>query len=360
MNSHLFWTTDRHAAGNGCPKRRAFTLIELLVVLLVLGVLIALLIPAVQAAREAARRANCMNNLRQIGLAIHSYESTHDCFPLGRMYMYDPRYSRPDLPFGGPLNDKSYLVALLPFVDEKPLYDAVNQSLTIFGVENSTIFSARPNLFACPSDSLARETREGFPDEKIWTFPGNPKARRVPVSLTSYAGFYGSYLGQGSFVFEPSNPDSADADGCINDLAPLRFADVSDGLSQTMIVGERAVTPLRRLDALAPALDSIQLGWWFSGDFNDTLITTVYPPNSYKKTEPSANASHAWPNSASGFHPGGVNVLFADGSVRFIRETINVAHLAPELGLVPKANTGSVWQSLSTRSGGEVVGTDAY
>ena len=114
-------------------RGRGFTLIEVLVVLGVIALVVALVLPAVQAAWESARRALCGNNLRQIGLGILHYEATFGCLPPGRFQAYDPRYAGTNPPCTSPLVDKSYQVFILPFVEQSPLHNAINQNLAIAG-----------------------------------------------------------------------------------------------------------------------------------------------------------------------------------------------------------------------------------
>src|SRR3954447_20338787 len=136
-------------------SRRGFTLIELLVVIAIIAVLIALLLPAVQAAREAARRAQCVNNLKQIGLAIHNYHSTHDCFPSGGLAVWDATAKA----LAGNAQDFSAHVRLLGAMENQALFNAANFSYSCFNTDtygctaNSTVTVARLAVFLCPSDT---------------------------------------------------------------------------------------------------------------------------------------------------------------------------------------------------------------
>lgn len=154
------------------------------------------------------------------------------------------------------------------------------------------------------------------------------------------------------------NPDDvARANGTINDLSPLTFESITDGLSHTLIVSERKVSLLREANDPDEPHAEERYGWWFLGDIGETLMIATEPPNYYKKT-PSSNLA-AWFSSASSAHPGGVNALMADGSVRFIKETIDSTPLDRSHAFVRGVPVG-VWQRLATRNGGEIFDDGAY
>jgi prepilin-type N-terminal cleavage/methylation domain-containing protein len=119
-------------------RHPGFTLIEILVVMFLIGLLIALILPAVQSAREAARKSQCSTQLRQIGIAILNYHDTFGCLPPGRFLTYDPRFAGSNPPCTAPAVDKSFLLYILPAMEQSNLYNAINQNLTIFGLENTT------------------------------------------------------------------------------------------------------------------------------------------------------------------------------------------------------------------------------
>ncbi len=349
-------------------SRRALTLIEVLVAISIVSLLIALLLPAVQSARESARRAQCSNNLKQLGLALHNYHDTFGSLPPGRIKSYDPRYAGPKPPCTSSIVDKSLEVFALGFMEQTTIYNAINQSLAIIGGENSTVHSIAISSFACPSDPMSGSARDlnpgalsryGVPDPAVMVF-------------TSYAGMIGSLP-----VLAQPLPSSncvvpgaliAQCNGVFNDLSPIRFAWVSDGLSNTIFMAEKATTILQELNVVNPQY-AAKHGWYITGNWGDTLVTTLYPPNACDRV--ALGAMTARTNSASSMHPGGLNVLMGDGSVRFIKDTIQTWPFDPSTGNPAGASLNGqgawvnlppagVWQALSTRAGGEVVSGDAF
>ena len=352
-------------------RRGGFTLIELLVVIAIIGILVGLTLPAVQAAREAARRMQCANNLKQIGLALHAYHDAFGSLPTGRIMTYDPRFSGANPPCTSRIVDKSFLVMILPYIEQGPLYNSVNQNVTILGLENRTVHSAVVSSYACPSDTTSGIPRDGDVTQMAAYGLASP-TERLTMTFTSYAGCFGSYYveaiprsGNGCIV--PPRV-YAQADGAIGDVAPIGFASIQDGLSTTLFVAERATSALKSLDVVDPVIFT-RYGWSFTGNWGDTMVTTMYPPNMFRKVGLGAGQSHAL--AATSLHPVGVNGLFGDGSVRFIKETISTwpfdpltgaplgARQAPDGSWVNLPNPG-VWQALATRSGGEAVDSGAY
>jgi prepilin-type processing-associated H-X9-DG protein len=336
---------------------------ELVVTVSIIAVLAMLVLPAVQAAREAARRAQCVNNLKQLGIAVLSYADGFGSLPPGRIKSYDPRYAGPNPPCTSTIVDKSIEIFVLPYLEQAAVFNAINQSLTIVGAENSTVHSVAITSLACPDDPLSGTVRE--------LVPGQLAAYGVPdpalMVFTSYAGSMGSSpvtalpLSANGCTVMPALV--AQCNGVFNDLAPIRLAAVTDGLSNTMLIAEKSATILEGLGATSPEV-AAQRGWYITGNWGDTLMTSLYPPNAYKHVV--LGASAAWSDSASSLHPGGVNVLMGDGSARWVGETVQSwpidaltgnpvgASLTPGgwwAGLQPSG----VWQALSTRAGGEVV-----
>ncbi len=358
----------RDGSFGGGNQRTAFTLIELLVSISIISLLIALLLPAVQSAREGARRAQCSNNLKQFGLALQGYHDAFGSLPPGRIKAYDPRYSGPNPPCTSSIVDKSIEVFALGFMEENTTYNAINQSLAIIGGENSTVHAIAISAFACPSDPMAGYAR----DLNL----GALTKYRVPdparMVFTSYAGMVGSLpvLAQPLPSTNCVVPAAVvvQCNGVFNDLAPMRLASVTDGLSNTIFMAEKATTILQELSAVNPQFPA-KHGWYITGNWGDTLITALYPLNACDKV--AMVATRAWTNSASSMHPGGLNVLMGDGSVRFIKDSIQSWPFAPISGNPAGASQNGqgvwvglppsgVWQSLSTRSGAEVLSADSY
>ncbi len=345
------------------PPRPAFTVIELLVVVAIISILIGLLLPAVQAAREAARRAQCSSNLKQFGLALHNYHDVFGALPPGRIKSYDPRYAGPRPPCTSSIVDKSIEVFLLGYLEQTTVYNAINQSLAIIGGENSTVHSVAVATFACPSDPMAGQARNLNPGALARYGVPDP-ARMI---FTSYAGCIGSL----PVLAQPLPSDNcvapaaliAQSNGVFNDLSPIRLASVTDGASNTIFMAEKAVTILQDLNAANPSF-APKHGWYITGNWGDTLITALYPPNACDKV--AAVAMTAWANSASSMHPGGLNLLMGDGSVRFVKDTIQSWPVDSLTGNPVGAGQNAqgawvnlpapgVWQMISTRDGGEIA-----
>jgi prepilin-type N-terminal cleavage/methylation domain-containing protein/prepilin-type processing-associated H-X9-DG protein len=333
MTSHTVATPIRRRI----VQRFGFTLIELLMVLAIIGILVALLLPAVQAAREAARCLQCRNNLKQIGLAAANYESSSGCLPPGCF----PRTN--SVTSGGvPGQDFSVFVRLLPQLDQQPTYNATNLSLTFLNPENITIALTGIAALWCPSD------------DRIPT-PQSPVGWGLGWG-NSYSAVTGPWewddinLVPGTLdQLLPGETQQFAMLGLIYALSSVRVAEVTDGLSNTLLFAETA----------DPGWNNV----WTAGD-SDTMVGAVAAPNSdYALCLPFSNVTS--------LHPGGANCTFGDGSVKFIKNSINswpFEYCSP-IGLSWKNNTAwyilpgttlGVWQQLSTRSGGEVVSADQY
>jgi prepilin-type N-terminal cleavage/methylation domain-containing protein/prepilin-type processing-associated H-X9-DG protein len=330
-------------------SRRGFSLIELLVVIAIIGVLISLLLPAVQSAREAARRAQCTNNLKQLALATASYTNRWGSYPLGVQFTFN-------------LSTCSHWVAILPELEQQPLYNQINFDWCLWSSQNTTNIGQQLNVMMCPSDGLV-----GRP--VLFDAQGiDPELFHNGVILQRQ----GSYKGNSGTWFRNSRDPSLqrEANGFFQRQQVIQPAEVRDGLSNTILYGESTLG----------ILSEEEIYWegptWSASWFGSTIFTSMYPINPQKKMpDVSAdNLTHAYVGAASSEHPGGANFAMADGSVRFLKDSISSWTNDPVTGLPygvtrtsgtgsyvvgPEARPG-VYQALTTRSGGEVVSSDGY
>ena len=307
-------------------SHKGFTLIELLVVIAIIAILIALLLPAVQQAREAARRSQCKNNLKQIGLAMHNYADVHGMLPLG--YVVTPSEAVASS-FGG---HWAWSAFVLPFIDLAPAYNSLNvgnSSVTALmaNATTRTIFQTKQSAFLCPSDASAPAVHTQLAGQINSTGTGGTE---YGLSLTNYIlsnntanirahqaadGVTGINGGVGAFFGDTSQ-------GSRN--ISVRLRDITDGTSNTFLVGERGykfgssitgagtLLAVRNYNAVGPAhggngtANSSTDGGWH------TVAATVYDP--LNGTSRQGFSSH---------HVGGIHFLFADGSVHFISENID-------------------------------------
>ncbi len=275
----------------------------------------------------------------------------------------DPRVAGRDYPCSSRAVDQSFLVPLLPGVEQSALYNHVNSNLAIEGPENRTIQSSWIGVYSCPSDPDSSYLRPLHVEQFIAVGFARP-GETVTTMFTSYSGNYGScWIAQ----YRPCGDGRQDVigqmNGVFNDLSPIGMASVRDGLSHTLFVAEKAVTRFRPLNAIDPNAFT-RYGWYFNGNWGDTIFTAFFPPNAFRGV--AAGALKAQVNSASSLHPGGLNAAMGDGSVRFITDSIQSWPFDPATGIPVGAvrhDGGSwsdlpelgVWQALGTRSGGEVA-----
>jgi prepilin-type N-terminal cleavage/methylation domain-containing protein/prepilin-type processing-associated H-X9-DG protein len=339
---------DRFSAAQN--RRAGFTLIELMVALGIIGILIALLIPAVQAARETARRAQCLNNLKQIGLAIANYTNSSNYFPASSYISRDSRYlGYPWIPCSGP-KDRSYLVGLLPYIEQQDAYDAFNSQLAIIGPEQLTASSTHFSTFVCPADSEAWRSHKSDMNHLL----------RPPRSLpdviadamfwpSSYAACASSRGGSAiEDVFQNCRRSEfwqQNTNGCIPSCLHIIPAAVTDGLSNTMVVAEKSLTT--RLRAYEGVTDRSENYAWIVGEEIATSFTATYGPNVFKYIK----SYDTWSEPAMSQHPGGVNVLMGDGSVRFVKDTVDTTTDTRKKG---------VWQRLASRNDGMPIEAGSY
>jgi prepilin-type N-terminal cleavage/methylation domain-containing protein/prepilin-type processing-associated H-X9-DG protein len=315
--------------------RKAFTLIELLVVIAIIGVLISLLLPAVQAAREAARRAQCTNNLKQMALALHSYQDQLGSFPVSSLkYQGDPICI-----YCGYGALYTYRTMILPQVEQTPLYNAINFSYQyspfgmgdVLGIPvNTTVAGTLVGIYNCPSDQMSRLGAAGYGAGRTGVI--------VPDS---------SYLTSAGTKLTPSRP-SADHgptasfadDGIMYEFRSVRIGEVVDGLSNTLLLGESGHGPL----------GDGQTDWFAAWSEQVQRVASLGINRPYLDHPPLQavqNVPMSGPQSALGFgswHPGGANFALGDGSVRFLRDSTD----------------RRVLSNLATRAGGEVVSASDY
>jgi prepilin-type N-terminal cleavage/methylation domain-containing protein/prepilin-type processing-associated H-X9-DG protein len=333
-----------------------FTLIELLVGVAIIGILVALLLPAVQSAREAARRLQCTNNLKQLSLAVANYESINGCLPPGTF----PRGQIP-IHSGGctGCSDFSVFVRLLPELEQQTSYNAANLVLTSLQPQNNTLAGTGIGALWCPSDYGVYTSQPLYANNGI--FGNQPLVVVGQYWGASYSAVTGPWEEDG-FNLVPGTRDQllpGEAQriaqlGLIYPLSSVRLADVTDGLSNTLLFSETACTYWQTQ--------------WTAGNGMNTLVGTTAPPNADMLIQPGGGLF------VDSLHPGGVNCAFGDGSVKFIKNSVdswpfNTSYewssslgwntVAQVYYILPGAKVG-VWQALSTRSGGECVSGDQF
>jgi prepilin-type N-terminal cleavage/methylation domain-containing protein/prepilin-type processing-associated H-X9-DG protein len=307
-------------------RTRAFTLIELLVVIAIIGALIALLLPAVQAAREAARRAQCLNNEKQIGLAMHNYHSTYDTFPPG--YISN---TQGNLPTGVDIGPGwGWGAMLLPDLDQAPVYSSVNFSIPTTDPGSQTVRRTGLSVFLCPSNTGF------FGPLTIKDGSGN-----VLVSDLS-AGQYIAVAGQ----WEPEE-FPAPNNGVFYRNSRIGLREITDGSSTTLLGGERSQNVANATWAgMIPFGQSCNNPKWPVQDCeaSNVLILGHTGPSPDEQWIDVPNYNKAGADDFHSLHPGGCNFVFGDGSIRFVKETINPL----------------VFSYLATRAGGELVSSDQF
>jgi prepilin-type N-terminal cleavage/methylation domain-containing protein/prepilin-type processing-associated H-X9-DG protein len=361
--------------------RRGFTLIELLVVIAIIAVLISLLLPAVQSAREAARRAQCVNNLKQLGLAAHNYISANNVLPQGIQWQYDP-WS------GYYWTSGSCWVSMTNYLEQTAVYNATNFNVNMYDEQNTTISGIGLSVLWCPSDPIVAN---------IYIYPPGAAALDHAVSLPMH---YSSYAANTGTWFNIYDPTYSNNNGLIYLFSHNGLESITDGTSNTFFATERAHGKFPNGTTAGPQYscysgsvgpnDQQSWNWWSSGNYGDTMFCTMFPLNPFNKISDCVNdpvsggsldgGSDPYVSAASSFHPGGANFCMADGSVRFIKDNIQSWLLNTggtyEPVVVTRQTSSPYWftivppspgvmgegvyQALSTRNGGEVISADAY
>ncbi len=292
--------------------RRAFTLIELLVVIAIIAILISLLVPAVQKVREAAACIQCKNNLKQLGIACHNYHDIQQSLPPG----YYAAAAYPDTTPGW-----GWGAFLLPYVEQDNLYREINFNRP---VQDSPAIETMVKVFLCPSDS---------PPSAAFPVLDGSFAQVTVAAPSSYAGTVGD---------DSSETDTALGNGVFYRNSRTRFADITDGTSQTTLLGERAWTQTKGIWAGAPNNAICQAGaqnpW---SNATAPAPTLVLAHNNFINIRTDSDGGL---DDFSSNHTGGANLLFGDGSVRFIRSIT-----------CDGSNRRDFW-AMGTRGGGEVIG----
>ncbi len=366
-------------------KRRGFTLIELLVVIAIIGVLIGLLLPAVQAAREAARRAQCVNNLKQLGLAVHNYQSSNNALPASCIYLAN--YCQGGWQF-------NWTARLLNNLEQSALFNSINFSFgpnePVPGVivgPNTTVGLTQLNAFICPSDNQTGRCQTPYAGSNYvgsvggpgvispWSGTIVPSYNVCPYNPTppgGVAAWWGQEANMGTFGLE-SVVDGTSNTGLFSERlrgipgnTPVVMGTNQDSKRGIWLIDTGATPPASGSGPLAlqmiatckavPAgkpsdLSSWNGGWWDYA-FPWHVVVNGYShfggPNSMTCSG-NSGADSAWGGRTAlvpptSNHSGGVNVCFTDGSVKFIRDSINL----------------TTWWALGTRSGGEVVSASDY
>ncbi|MCA9064883.1 MAG: DUF1559 domain-containing protein [Planctomycetaceae bacterium] len=317
----------------------------MLVVIAIIAILIALLLPAVQQAREAARKTQCKNNLKQIGLAMHNYEGTYGCFPIGHFYRghFDGSLTDQD---GGTAFGWSY--SILPFIEQDNLFKQFDSRFPLANTsfpqsdQNAKLASQDLPAFRCPSDTRPAVLNTGA--------AGNPGSIR-PQATTSYKGACSSFSTIGATNINRSNGlFNRDTNG----LQPIRIRDITDGTTNTVMAGEQDDTAW----AGARLYGGVNAGSGYAnGNSNRLLIHGEFAINS--KAWPT-DTSNGPARTASSRHTGGAHFLLCDGSVRFISENIqHTTRVWQAADPFDSANGGAnygIYQRLFSRADEHVIG----
>jgi len=302
--------------------RRGFTLVELLVVIAIIGILIALLLPAVQAARESARRTQCANNLKQWGLAMHNYHGTYNTLPYGTI-------SDGNTGTGGP-DRKTFVIGLWPFLENQNVANLYDRNLPFWNIANRPAVMSQIAMYYCPSDR----------GPAMWRGDGYTRARvNYVVNFGSASFFQNKAIAGVSYVPSPFG------DYPQGKHPPTWYSQITDGLSNTMLMSEVML-------ALNDEDFDVR-GDVINNHPGAAIYMTYNTPNAGVDTMLCQGMDRNYPApctdlgggvdavvSARSKHTGGVNVMLADGSVRFVADSVAIAY----------------WRALGSMSGGETIG----
>jgi prepilin-type N-terminal cleavage/methylation domain-containing protein/prepilin-type processing-associated H-X9-DG protein len=314
--------------------RRAFTLIELLVVIAIIAILIGLLLPAVQKVREAAARLQCQNNLKQLGLALHNYESANGVWPA--------QSTSPTTTAGATPPRGSWITQILPHVEAGAVFQLYNPSLHWHDPANEAAVKSRIKTLLCPS---AGAGREGFEYTRFTSATPRFYLYGAPTDYTNVGGI-------GTALLASLTPRPADGTGVLLIDRPVKVQEVTDGLSNTALVTECANRPQlwqrrSRVTQLPPPVpwssssdQPFVTGGVWASHLKGFLIEGAGPDGKTNGGACAVNCSND--NEVYSFHTGGANALLGDGSVRFLGESIDLRLMA----------------ALATRAGGETVSFD--
>lgn len=330
-------------------RRLGFTLVELLVVIAIIGILIALLLPSVQQAREAARRMQCRNNLKQIGLALHNYHSAHATLPPGRLV----------IPVTGKGRCFSAYAHLLPFLEAETLYQQINFLENPEDPVNAIALDQTISFFQCPSDQHRK-------------LQGNNAVHNYPLSTGT------------TYPLSPRNPGGKPVTGIFFENSKIRFADISDGTSQTICISETVIAEggPKIWDGMSPTngfvltqgndngyngpeltdyktqchgidlkLQQTRGSRWLYGAPGHSMYNHIRRPND-QDVDCRGGIPHSTKTDAlwrvlslnvtsHSRHPGGVQSLFCDGHVQFVTDVVEL----------------KTWQAFGSRADGEVIGS---
>ncbi len=311
------------AKGRGAA---GFTLIELLVVITIVATLVGLLLPAVQSAREAARRSQCVNNLKQMGLAMHGYHDTYGKFPAAYVSAVPPDVlNYPELGPGW-----GWGAMLLGQMEQRALYNAINFNLQITDAGSQTARATILSVYLCPSSIsdgpvILRQGEKGPP---------------TPSDIAP--GQYIASAGQGEVEDVPG-----DNNGVLYRDSAIGLRDITDGASQTLLLGERSrnICDATWVGAIPSLIVCTKPGWVIRDcATSNVMVMANTGPWENERWVNTPNHKNSKTHYFWSLHPGGCNFLLGDGSVRFIKETVNA----------------QAFSAMATRAGGEVIGADQF